>query len=110
MATNGESARRWLEENQDKVSLERVRQIRDNIVNRLQSLDEQDETHEGLLEALDVMDEHLLVAEQPETGNDAISAQLDSSPLVSNTTADAPHLSEDEKQKRFRQLLKTGKI
>ncbi|MGI9275564.1 MAG: hypothetical protein ACR2PT_12055 [Endozoicomonas sp.] len=111
MATNGESARRWLEENQDRVSLERIRQIRDNIVSRLQSLDEQDETHEGLLEALDVMDEHLIETEQPEPpGNDAANVLLDSSPLVSSPPAEPPHLSREEKQRRFRRLLETGKI
>ena len=110
MATNGESARRWLEENQDRVSLERIRQIRDNIVDRLQTLDEQDEAHEGLLEALDVMDEHLIATEQPEPGNDAANVLLDSSPLVSSTPEDTPHLSSEEKQRRFRRLLETGKI
>ncbi|WP_062260426.1 hypothetical protein [Endozoicomonas arenosclerae] len=110
MATNGESARRWLEENQEKVSLERIRQIRDNISSKLQNLDESDDTYTGLLEALDVMDNHLLQEEQASPTPEPESVSLDLGPLIPQTDAEAPQLSAAEKKLKFQQLLKTGKL
>ncbi|WP_252179185.1 hypothetical protein [Endozoicomonas sp. 4G] len=110
MATNGESARKWLKENQSKVSLERIRQIRDNISNKLQDLDESDESYSGLLEALDVMDGHLLQGEQESTAPESKSVNLDLSPLIPQSEPQAPQLSVQEKKLKFQQLLKTGKL
>ncbi|WP_257280018.1 hypothetical protein [Endozoicomonas sp. ISHI1] len=110
MATNGESARRWLEENQDKVSLERIRQIRDNLSNKLQAVDESDGTYPGLLEALDVMDNYLLQEEGEATAPESEPASLDLSPLIPQSDHQPPQLSEQEKKLKFQQLLKTGKF
>ncbi|WP_422133045.1 hypothetical protein [Endozoicomonas sp. ALD040] len=110
MATNGESAKRWLEENQDKVSVERIRQIRDNISNKLQDLDESDEAYPGLLEALDVMDNHLLQQEGDTPAPESESASLDLGPLVPQSDLPTPQLSAQEKKLKFQQLLKTGKV
>ncbi|KEQ18673.1 hypothetical protein [Endozoicomonas numazuensis] len=110
MATNGESARRWLEENQDKVSLERIRQIRDSISSKLQDLNESDETYPGLLEALDVMDNHLLQEDQEPPTPESEPVSLDLGPLVSHADAEAPQLTAQEKKLKFQQLLKTGKL
>ncbi|MGI9280614.1 MAG: hypothetical protein ACR2PX_13480 [Endozoicomonas sp.] len=110
MATNGESARRWLEENQDKVSLERIRQIRDNISDKLQDLDESDESYPGFLEALDVMDNHLLQEEQESPVTESESISLDLGPLIPQADSEPPQLTAQEKKLKFQQLLKTGKL
>lgn len=115
MATNGESARKWLEANQQKTSPERIRQIRDNIVAKLQRLDDNDNEHDGLLEALDVMDAHLLQLEQqdkPEdhSGNSSEDLPpLDYSPLVNHHQEAVPQLSSEEKQRRFQELLRKSR-
>ena len=112
MATNGESARKWLEANQHKTSPERIRQIRDNIVAKLQRLDDTDNEHDGLVEALDVMDAHLLQLEQqgkPEDHSESSSDDLpplDYSPLVNHHQEATVQLSPEEKHRRFQELLK----
>lgn len=112
MATNGESARRWLEENHDKVPLERIRQIRDNLAKKLQNIEESDDTYSGLLDALDVMDNHLLEIENPAPVSEAseTTASLDLAPLIPDADQSSPQLSPEEKQARFQSLLKNGKI
>lgn len=107
MATNGESARKWLEENQHKVSIERIQQIRDNILARLQRLDDHEDGHDGLLEALDVMDAFIASQQQPEAVEE--SPPLDYSPLVDHQAKPAPQLSQEEKQQRFQELLKKSR-
>ena len=115
MATNGESARKWLEANQHNTSPERIRQIRDNIVAKLQQLDDTDNEHDGLLEALDVMDAHLLQLERqskPEGNSDSSPEDLpplDYSPLVNHQEEVVPQLSAEEKQKRFQALLRKNR-
>ena len=107
MATNGESARKWLEENQQKVSIERIQKIHDNIFSRLQRLDDHDDEHNGLLEALDVMNAFLASQQQPEAAEDW--PPLDYSPLVNHQAEHSPQLSQKEKQQRFQQLLKKNR-
>ena len=115
MATNGESARKWLEANQHKTSPERIRQIRDNIVAKLQRLDDTDNEHDGLVEALDVMDAHLLHQEQqgkPEDHSGSSSDDLpplDYSPLVNHHQEATVQLSPEEKHRRFQELLKKNR-
>ena len=107
MATNGESARKWLEEHQHKTSLKRIQQIRDNIFAKLQRLDDSDDEHDGLLEALDVMDGFIASQQQPEVAEDL--PPLDYSPLVDHQADHAPQLSQKEKQQRFQKLLKKSR-
>lgn len=114
MATNGESARKWLEENQHNIPAERVQHIRDNIATKLQRLDDPDSDHNGLLEALDVMDSFLLQQQQPDTeGNSENSVTepppLDYSPLVDHHSEAAPQLTPEEKRQRFQSLLQKAK-
>ena len=108
MATNAESAKKWLEENQHKVSIERIQQIRDNIFAKLQRLDEHDDEHDGLLEALDVMDAFLASQQQPESAEEL--PPLDYSPLVNHQGEHTPQLSQAEKQQRFQELLKKAEV
>ncbi|MCW7551544.1 hypothetical protein NX722_02565 [Endozoicomonas gorgoniicola] len=115
MATNGESARKWLEANQHKTSPERIRQIRDNIVAKLQRLDDTENEHDGLVEALDVMDAHLLQLEQQDKPEDHSGSSsddlppLDYSPLVNHHQEATVQLSPEEKQRRFQELLKKSR-
>ena len=109
MATNGQSARKWLEENGNKVSRDRVEQIRKNIAEKLAKLDESDDSYPGLLEALDVMDDHLNPAVEEEA-TPAADIKLDLGPLASESDFEAPQLSPDEKKARFKQLLKSGQL
>ena len=114
MATNGESARQWLESNKHKASEQRIIQIRDNLQNKIEALAKAEEPtdpseEQGLVEALDVMDAFIETRygePQPEESN----AQLDYSSLTDSTANDAPVLNDTEKQKRFQQLLKNSKF
>lgn len=116
MATNGESARQWLEQNRGKVSKERILQIHENLLKKIDALNAADEAetadeHQGLLEALDVMEAY--IEEQygetptPETPE---PVELDHSSLASEPSTDVPVLDDTEKKKRFQNLLKTGKF
>ena len=115
MATNGESARQWLEDNQNKISESRVKQIRDSLdqkANDLSNAEQNDseEEYQGVLEALDVMEtfinehyNHTPVSENEPT-------VLDYSPLGTNTDSEAPLLNQQEKKARFQDLLKSQKL
>ena len=111
MATNGESARKWLEANQHNASVERIQKIRDNIVAKLQRLDDTDTEHDGLVEALDVMDAHLIQLQQPESQSEesADLPPLDYGLLVDHRQEATPQLNQEEKQKRFQDLLKKSR-
>lgn len=111
MATNGDSARKWLEANQHKATPERIQQIRDNIVAKLQRLDDTDHEHDGLVEALDVMDAYLLQLQQPESAqeSEADLPPLDYGLLVDHHQEAVPQLNADEKQRRFQELLKKSR-
>ncbi|WP_345198758.1 hypothetical protein [Kistimonas scapharcae] len=109
MATNGESAAQWLSEHGETTPVERLQQIRDNIAAKLED-NIQDEQHIGLLEALDVMDSYIISKEALTTDNSPIDIRPDLSPLCDNRAATSPGLSEEEKKKRFNELLKTGKL
>ncbi len=112
MATNGESARRWLSDNKQKVSEARVRQIRDSLEQKANQLsnteqDDLDDEYQGILEALEVMD--VFISEQYETK--VIEPMiLDASPLVAEDLSDVPVLNVREKQARFQALLKESKL
>ncbi len=110
MATNGESARKWLKDNKEQASEQRIVQIRNNLVKKIDLLAESGEDmsdeYQGLLEALDVMDDWLQQA-VPETP--AESSFLDYSTLVAEATEPAPLLSPEEKRQRFQDLLKSSK-
>ena len=114
MATNAESAKHWLENNKHKVSEARVTQIRDNLLRKIEAITETEENdnpdvHQGLLDALDVMDAfiHNQYGDPQSVQN---SVAPDYSPLASNTPDEVPALDKPEKQKRFRELLKNSKF
>ncbi|WP_163369874.1 hypothetical protein [Endozoicomonas acroporae] len=113
MATNGESARQWLEQNREQISEERILQIRSNLVKKINQLaDAEDLTvsdeHQGLLEALDVMDAWLQERATPqETAAEA--STLDYSPLIQEPSETVPQLTQEEKLRRFQNLLKGTK-
>lgn len=117
MATNGESAARWLLEQGDKTSPERLQQIRDNLANKLEPLDESATEYGDLLDALDVMDNHLARMAQgiPAAPTESVenpdseAPQLDSSPLIANDATTA-FISAEERRAKFAQLLKAGRL
>ncbi|WP_426416696.1 hypothetical protein [Aestuariirhabdus sp. LZHN29] len=109
MATNGESAAHWLEQNANQLSRQRVEQVRDNIQTKLDRLSEEAPLAPGLLEALEVLDQHLARDTAPQTsasGSPVATAlpALDTSPLIPDLAPEEP-LSAAEKQARFRDLL-----
>ena len=110
MATNGSSARQWLAENGSSASPEQLLRIRNAIANKLDQLPEGHPDEDGLLEALDVMDEWQDSRNQPNPASsslntsDAPAPVLDTSPLTPDV-APAPQLSPDEKRTRFQELL-----
>lgn len=110
MTTNGESATKWLKEQGESASPERLQKIRDSIAIRLEEASLNDQQHLDLLEALDVMDSYLISKEVAVAGNSESASQLDLSPLCENITPRPPLLAENEKQQRFRTLLKTGNL
>ncbi|WP_257285303.1 hypothetical protein [Endozoicomonas sp. SESOKO1] len=110
MATNGESARKWLEQNREQISEERILQIRSNLVKKINQISDADnlnesDEHQGLLEALDVMDAWLQERAKPEETLAEASA-LDYSPLIQEPSEPAPQLTREEKLRRFQNLLK----
>lgn len=110
MTTNGESARKWLKENRKQVTEQRIVQIRDNLVKKINLLGETSEdisdAHQGLLEALDVMDDWL---QQTAQGEPAESSALDYGALVEEPSVPVPLLSPEEKRQRFRKLLASSR-
>ncbi len=110
MATNGESAKQWLADNSGKVSIERMQQIIASIHKKLDAMNSSHSEYNGFLEALDVMDQHLLSLQ----GNSIHTIKnqekiLDFSPLIPDKEiADA--ISPEEKTRRFRELLKTSDL
>ena len=110
MATNGESAANWLKAHGESAPLERLQQIRDNIAAKLEDNAQTDEQHLGLLEALDVMDTYIMGKETMTRPVDELLAAPDLSPLCGSDVAASPVLSDDEKKKRFVELLKTGSL
>ncbi|WP_419536795.1 hypothetical protein [Endozoicomonas sp.] len=113
MATNGESARKWLEQNREQISEERILQIRSNLAKKINLMADTDnpnesDEHQGLLEALDVMDAWLQERAAPqETAEEA--SILDYGPLIQEPSAPPPQLTQEEKLRRFQDLLKTTK-
>ncbi len=110
MATNGQSARKWLEENQNNAPKERVEQIRKSIAEKLAKLDDSDDSSLGLLEALDVLDQHIHSSTDAETLPSEDALKLDTGPLVSEASIEVPELTPEEKQARFQQLLKSRQL
>ncbi|WP_281645939.1 hypothetical protein [Parendozoicomonas sp. Alg238-R29] len=104
MATNGESARQWLADNGSTASQEELLRIRTAIATKLDAMPEEHPDEAGFLEALDVMDEWMEKGKTSEPENTTPSS-LDTSPLVPDLPP-AEVLSEEEKQARFKALLK----
>ncbi len=123
MATNGESAKRWLEDNAATLTNERVQQIQDNILGKLETISDDDPAAQGLLDALEELDNYLNVnltltgstetevllsaTSGLELNTDTSSqppVMFDTSPLIPES-ADSEPLSAEEKQHRFQQLL-----
>nr|MDT0252804.1 hypothetical protein [Endozoicomonas sp.] len=120
MATNGESARKWLEENREQVSQERVLQIRNNLIKKTDQIAEAENSdvsdegsgdeYSGLLEALDVMDSWLQEQTAPVTEETQTEpSALDYSSLIQDSVEPAPRFSQEEKLRRFQSLLKSSK-
>ena len=128
MSTNGDSARRWLEENRTKVTEQRILQIRDSLLKKIQGIEQSEDDdvsdeYDGLLEALEVMESWLQEntthfqqeykqphqQEQQQQTAEQPSAELDYGPLGSNDAAPAPILSDEEKHARFKELLESSK-
>lgn len=113
MATNGESARKWLEENREQVSEERILQIHSNLAKKINQLADSDnmdssDEYEGLLEAMDVMDAWLQARATP-AEEETEASELDYSPLVQEPSGPTSQLSREEKVLRFQSLLKSSK-
>ncbi len=114
MATNGASARQWLAENGEHTPLPEVERIRNAIAKKLDTLSDDHPEQDGLLEALDAMDEWLVLAQDrpqsgqtttlPSTPVENTDAQLDSSSLTPDLPP-AEALSPEEKKARFQNLL-----
>ena len=113
MATNGASARQWLAENGSKASKEQLLKIRSAITAKLKAITEDNPDENGLLEALDVMDNFLegqqisatsVTDVNLSTDRDSTPA-LDTSPLTPNIPMAEP-LSAEEKRAKFQELLK----
>ena len=114
MATNGESAKKWLADNQQKISEPRVKQIRDSLEKKVNDLsntdqDDLDDEYQGVLEALEVMDAFIRENYHPIPVPEENNIDLDSSSLTSDAPANAPVLNHQEKQARFQALLKDSK-
>ena len=118
-STNGESAKKWLEENKEHITEQRIVQIRSSLekkINQLiqagkaETLELFDE-YEGLLEALNVMDAWLQDYSAPSSAvNDSPeTVALDYSPLVQEGTEPIPQLSPQEKRRQFEGLLQANK-
>ncbi len=104
MATDGASARQWLEDNKNNVPVERVEQIIRSLCRKIERLDENHPDTEGLLEALDVLEHYLPGLNASPSPSAHPEALLDTSPLISDESASEP-LSQEEKQRRFKALL-----
>ncbi len=109
MATNGESARQWLKENHGKISSERIQLIRASINQKIDRLEPSNEEYEGFVEALDVIDHYLSELSRENDKSTKTDKDLDFSPLIPETSGHSC-LSEEEKTRRFRELLKTSAI
>ncbi len=111
MATNGASARQWLAENGSGASLEALQRIRDAIAGKLDALAEEHPDEDGLLEALDVMDDWINSRHGSTQQAEPAAASLpvlDTGPLIPDLPP-AEQLSPEEKQARFRALLQNGR-
>ncbi|PJE80299.1 hypothetical protein CI610_00726 [invertebrate metagenome] len=108
MATDGMSARKWLAGHGHQVSFDRIQEIRDKLAKKIDVLDETDPRYEGILEALDVMDQYIIQSSAQQTiGQDC---PLDSSSLIPELSGDdSSPLDAAEKRRRFDVLLKTGR-
>ena len=88
MATNGSSARQWLAEHGQSASPEELQRIRNAIATKLDRLPEEHPEEDGLLEALDVMDEWQEARNTPSIqassplDSDRPALVLDTSPLT----------------------------
>ena len=111
MATNGESARQWLVDHEETAPLERIIKIRDSLLKKIDVISESDnidldEEFQGLTEALDVMEDHIIknstqTSDQPEP-------DLDHSTLIQDSAVGSPPiLNNKEKRAIFNKLLKT---
>ncbi len=120
-STNGESARKWLKENKERITEQRIVQIRGNLEKKINQLTqantpddpELSDEHQGLLEALDVMDawlqEHSLPVSNKAVSESSESAALDYSPLIQESAEPIVQLSPQEKRRQFQMLLKANK-
>ena len=113
MATNGASARSWLEQNGAQAAPEEIQRIRTAIAGKLDALSEDHPDEAGLLEALDVMDTFIeqggvSAPVSPVVQEISNTPMLDTSPLVPEL-APAEELSPVEKQARFRKLLQSSR-
>ncbi len=115
MATNGASARQWLAEKGNSTPPDELLRIRNAIAAKLDKLPEGHPDEDGLLEALDVMDEWQENKKSPNPaipslqGGDGSEPALDTRPLTPDVEP-APSLSPADKQARFQQLLKDSKM
>ena len=116
MATNGNSARQWLKQNHNKVTEQRIRQIRDNLEQKISTIshaendDMDDDAYQGLVEALEVMEAFILENYPPAENSAELGPELDFSPLASDMGQDIPCLDSETKRNRFQALLKDSKF
>ena len=112
MATNGASARQWLAEHGSHKSLSEIERIRAAIAGKLETLAEDHPEQEGLLEALDVMDEWISQNSNCLTVTSDCQSeyyQLDASSLTPDVDP-LEELTPEEKQARFQNLLRSSKL
>ncbi|MDD7804017.1 MAG: hypothetical protein PUP46_00240 [Endozoicomonas sp. (ex Botrylloides leachii)] len=106
MATNGESATQWLNDNHGKVSIERIQQIIRSISQKIARLTPEHPEYDGLIAALDVMNEYKAnISPDRALSEPSLTDLLDASPLVPEVT-EAKAMHPEEKKRRFQQLLK----
>ena len=112
MATNGESARKWLLDNCKTITTEQVNRVRESLIKKIDQTPEPEnndlpDPHQGLLEALDVLDAWLLenTAASPKNLDETIP--LDYRPLVTEPSEPINILTEKEKLREFHKLLES---
>ncbi|MDP0562420.1 MAG: hypothetical protein QS721_08875 [Candidatus Endonucleobacter sp. (ex Gigantidas childressi)] len=110
MATNGKSAQQWLKENQSDISVERVQLIMSSIHKKTDTLQPDHPEYEGLVEALDTMEQYLDARNKPQlTFTEKPKNMLNSGQLIPNIQTQE-YLNPTEKARRFSELLKKSDL
>lgn len=108
MSTNAESATKWISEK--KPTLNELTQVIAKLEERIHQWTGDDETIQGSIDALDVLQNHLVLVETARQAEPNPTVNLDTSNLI--PLSDPIELDPDLKRKKFealkRQLSTTG--